>query len=191
MFEQFENSLEESIIYDLNYLLLKYDSEDIFAVALITDSEFTTMRIALATVNFLESCANSNVFNSFNEFTGMAWHPGEWHIFSDENPDSKLLNLHHEIDSLYRKSTDFDKYKKEMERVFIHSLNRSTLKSRLEKNVFKFVYDTDPSREDYLPNKSSEVLNNSELHEDFLERYTKQFNFYPSITIKPSKRYFP
>lgn len=191
MFEQFENALEESIIYDLNYLLRKYGSEDIFAVALTTDTEFTTMRIALATVSFLKSCADSNIFKSFSEFTGIAWHPEEWHIFSNENPESKLLNLHHEIDSLYRKSTDFDKYKEEMETVFITALKNSTLKSHLKSNVFKFVYDTDSSREDYLPNKSSKILNTTEVHEDFLERYTKQFNFYPSVKIKSNKRFLP
>lgn len=188
---KFKECLHKSIIHDLNLLLLKYESENIYALALTTDSEFTTIRLALATVSFLNSCASDNIFNSLQEFSGIAWSPEEWTIFSDELPDSKLTSLQYEIDGIYRKVTDFEDYQVEMEKAFIDAVRILNFDKNLEGTIYKFVYDTDPNDEEYLPNKSSKILNSRKLHENFIARYTKFFDFYPTVKIKSKKRLLP
>lgn len=191
MFNELKESLKKSIMYDLNMLLHRHNSEEFYAIALTTNSEFTTVRLALATVDFLRCCIKDYSFSSLEEFSGMVWNPDEWTIFSNEIPNSKLLSLHHEINIIYDESSDFEKYKKEMEKVFIDAIKELDLSKCLGMKVFKFVYDTDPSDEECLPNKSSKILNSIELNKDFTERYTNKFSFYPNIQIKNKKRLLP
>lgn len=191
MLNELKESLKKSIMYDLNMLLHRHDSEEFYAIALTTNSEFTTVRLALATVDFLRGCIKDYSFNSLEEFSGMVWNPDEWTVFSNEISNSKLLSLHHEINIIYDESSDFEKYKKEMEKVFIDAIKELDLSKCLGTKIFKFVYDTDPSDEDYLPNKSSKILNSTKLHKDFVERYTKKFSFYPNIEIKSKNKFLP
>lgn len=191
MFSEFATRLTQALETDINILLNKHPS-DVFAVALVTDSDFVTMHISIGTICFLHRYVHENEFYNWQEFSGSVWTPDEWDESNCDYPNSSLMALYDDLTELYESNgslESFDAYKIAIENTFIHAMTNLNL---VDNRCFLFVCETDACDDVYLPNKSSLAINSAEKHHLFLQRYTHQFDFYPNVTIKPKpKRFLP
>lgn len=179
MLNTLKSQIIDAVSYDFNKILEIVSSENIFAIALTTPEDFSSIRLCIGTIQDLLDISENEEFESINSFAGSVWNPDEWILSSDDVSNSKL----YEISCVIGDNLDvLDKGL--LLETYIESLKNIICND----SVFKFVSTIEEiDIEDY----SSQLLNTEKNRQLFLRRFEYLFDFYPKFKIKEKIRKLP
>jgi len=191
--ETFFKGIKEKIneAVKMNFLTIrkKLGEEKPYAIAFVTDSDFTTLLLWVNTYEFLER-ADAEYAEDGDDYT-TKWNPDEWGYLdessqlaeiSDELFDKKTSIIDHirsQSDNLsYAKLGDLIE-DSGYPRLFLETVT-SVFQELIQSNIFGFNHEeityfitmNDDKRAIEIENNSAKTLNSDKVYEEFLKRKT-------------------
>lgn len=196
--KNFRSQLIEAIKNDYNRLKKKIKSEQPCSVALVLDSDFTSLFLALNTIEYLDKKKKGlegereriNVkFSEYlskeelNEFFGdsvknlnsLQWIPDEWRNGDNDLKNSEISSVSQYLsDSVEKLRYNYSEF--EMEEKIIEEITFS-LKEIIDEGFWKndemffFVSMSDDDRAEKIEKFSAEKLNDKLAYETFLQKF--------------------
>lgn len=184
-FNKLTKKIEKAVKKDAKKIMKEVGDEQIYSVALVTDSNFITLYLGANTYENMKK-RDEEYFEMFKDdwseeeiskcrngiLTLTKWVPDEWG-YSDGNNS----NLNKISSLLFKKSEeDSDEYEENLD-LFLEAVT-TALKNVIAKEVFGknsdkitfFVSMTDDDRTEDIENDSAKVLNSESLYEEFYSR---------------------
>lgn len=164
-------NIVEAVTADLGKILQEIGEEQIYAAALVTDSDCITLFLAVNTLEYLEE--NSGLESEDK------WLPDEWG-YSDDPGGSleKISRSLYEYDEALGGGDNVDEKREAHHRMFFEAVISALEQLKEQKafgenteNVTCFFSMSDDDRAEELENRSAERLNPPELAEAFLKRF--------------------
>ncbi|MCI8373248.1 MAG: DUF4303 domain-containing protein [Lachnospiraceae bacterium] len=194
--EEFYNDLtlkiQQAVKKVMSKILQKTGDETIYAAALVTDSDCTTLFLAVNTYEYLEKRdleylqlmdfhLSEEEQRQLNEGTASLtkWLPDEWgYADSDDDDGSELFNEISRLLYEHDEEEDFDDdaYEENQE-LFFAAVTSAFQKLKEEKafgerteEILCFISISDDDRAEEIENESARQLNSPQLYEPFFNR---------------------
>ena len=164
-------NIVEAVTADLGKILQEIGVEQIYAAALVTDSDCITLFLAVNTLEYLEENGDPEGEEK--------WFPDEWG-YSDGPGSSleKISRLLYEHNQALSCGDDTEEDQEAHHQMFFEAVISALARLKEQKafgantgNVTCFLSISDDERAEELENRSAERLNPPELAEAFLKRF--------------------
>lgn len=188
-FEELKNKIQQAVKDDFKRILMEVGEEKIYSIALVTDSDCTSLFLAVNTYEYMrkqddnsieeaKDCLPKEIVEKMK--AGLLciskWVPADWG-YSD-GKKSKLNKvsemLYHKEESLGPDDAVKSKYQELVLETIIstfHMLIQSDAFGEISKEITFFVSMSDDERTEDIENYSAKLLNSEEVYEEFLKRY--------------------
>lgn len=97
MLDSLKFQIPKSIYTYFHKILEKVSLQKIYAIALTTPADFSSIRLCIGTIDDLYNFAKDEQFNNITEFSGLVWNPDEWNLSSDDVIDSEIEKINNMI----------------------------------------------------------------------------------------------
>lgn len=184
-FKELGNKIEQAVKKDIKKILKKVGKEKVYAVALVTDSDYITLYLALNTFEYLKKADEENIEMLQDDLSdediknvreGLVcltkWIPDEWGYSDGKNSElnkiSKLLFAKEESNS-----EEYARYKKLFLEVVISAFKRLIELKTFGENsedITYFVTISDDENIYEIENYSAKLLNSNKIYKEFIER---------------------
>ncbi|ELZ8935220.1 DUF4303 domain-containing protein [Cronobacter dublinensis] len=174
LWDSFEKNLESAVRND--YLkLVKHLKEEVYSVALVTDSYAKSLFLALNTTEALAEAKLKYIKNVGPEddcyIEILKWTPSEWAYSNDDLDNSEIKNISHQLAHIEDCSDEFQaKFYQSLTDV-LTVLRKSGLFP--ENDFTLFISVTDDDRSEAVENYSAQLLNPKDTFMKFQERYSE------------------
>lgn len=189
-FDKIQMKLTKAIVSDAKRIMKEIDGEEIYSVALVTDSDGISVFMALNTKEYLEQAdeefvemaaedLSEDAINRYKEGTlsFTKWTPDEWGYSDGDN--SKLNKI---SEMLFKKerenSQEYANSKKLFYESVINAFKNAISTKCFGKNMEDIIYFitlSDGEEMDEITKYSAKILNSEEKYQNFVDEYEQEY----------------